>query len=456
MLGHLTRPSHRSSRATAALVLTTALATLVTTAALTSEASAAPAVGPRAGHPALQLAPSARAARSVRSLSPVQSSGRSSYRQLTTTADFASGTSEAVAIGGDALRMQGKLAKRRFARKTWAFSRWTSPLVFPGQSFTQLIPSWDAVTPPGTWVEAQVRGLTSSGASSGWKVMARWSSRDASFRRTSAGSQPDGLARAATDTFTAQPGVTFTGYQLRVLLQHRAGLRRTPTLRSLGAVATLPAATVPATSTPLLGARVLPVPMWSQMTHRGQYPGYGGGGEAWCSPTSLSMLLGYYNALPPAQTYSWVSQRYSDRWVDHVARATYDFGYRGTGNWAFNTAYATNRGLDAFVTRLADLREAERFVAAGIPLAASISFGRGGLSGAPISATAGHLVVITGFTGNGNVVVNDPAAPSNASVQRVYDRAQFERAWQERSAGTVYVVHDAAHPLPARGPNHNW
>ena len=31
----------------------------------------------------------------------------------------------------------------------------------------------------------------------------------------------------------------------------------------------------------------------------GEYPQYGGGGEAWCSPTSTSMVLGYYEALPP-------------------------------------------------------------------------------------------------------------------------------------------------------------
>ena len=62
------------------------------------------------------------------------------------------------------------------------------------------------------------------------------------------------------------------------------------------------------------------------------------------------------------------------------------------------------------MTRLPSLREAERFIRAGIPLVASISFGKGGLTGAPISSTAGHLVVIVGFTRAGNVVVNDPAA----------------------------------------------
>ena len=53
----------------------------------------------------------------------------------------------------------------------------------------------------------------------------------------------------------------------------------------------------------------------------------------------------------------------------------------GAGNWPFNTAYAANLTGDAFVTRLTSLREAERFIAAGIPLAASISFSRGQLDG---------------------------------------------------------------------------
>ena len=44
------------------------------------------------------------------------------------------------------------------------------------------------------------------------------------------------------------------------------------------------------------------------------------------------------------------------------------------------------------LTRLADLRMAERFIRAGIPLIVSIRFSSGGLRGAPISATDGHLI----------------------------------------------------------------
>ena len=54
-------------------------------------------------------------------------------------------------------------------------------------------------------------------------------------------------------------------------------------------------------------------------------------------------------------------------------------------------------------------------------------------------------------------MVNDPAASSAAGVRRTYDRGQFEDVWLRRgtsgsggSGGLVYVVHDAAHPLPDR------
>ena len=74
---------------------------------------------------------------------------------------------------------------------------------------------------------------------------------------------------------------------------------------------------------------------------------------------------------------------------------------------------------------------------------------------APISASAGHLLVIVGFTDTGDVVVNDPAAATRAGVRRTYDRGQFEDAWIPTSGGTVYVITDDAHPLPAHSPGNS-
>ena len=43
--------------------------------------------------------------------------------------------------------------------------------------------------------------------------------------------------------------------------------------------------------------------------------------------------------------------------------------------------------------------------------------------------------MIVGFTDDGDVIVNDPAAPRNRGVRRTYDRGQFEDAWVGRKSG---------------------
>jgi hypothetical protein len=379
-----------------------------------------------------------------------------SFRMLTTDAAFRAGVQEGTTVADGSMRIARARGTLAWAGGRWSWTRWTSPWIDAGQTFTRLIPSWNVVTPASTMVLVEARVHSTAGYLSGWKLVGAWSTRDAKIRRASGARQADRIASMSTDTLVAHSGVLLNRYQLRILPLRRTSSTASPTVRSLQAVASRPSTVLPATSRPLLPAKVLDVPRYSQMVHRGQYPAWGGGGQAWCSPTSLSMILGYYRALPAASSYAWVNRRYADRWVDHVARVVYDYRYRGAGNWAFNTAYAAVRTGDAFVTRLTSLREAERFIAAGIPLAASIGFGRGQLTGAPISSSGGHLVVIVGFNSAGNVVVNDPAAPTDASVRRTYDRGQFERAWLRSSSGTVYVVRDAAHPLPARGSNRNW
>src|SRR6185503_10450772 len=42
------------------------------------------------------------------------------------------------------------------------------------------------------------------------------------------------------------------------------------------------------------------VRQYSQETHRGEFPEYDGGGEAWCSPTSTAMILKYWGTGPSA------------------------------------------------------------------------------------------------------------------------------------------------------------
>ncbi len=112
------------------------------------------------------------------------------------------------------------------------------------------------------------------------------------------------------------------------------------------------------------------------MIHKGEFPQWGGGGEAWCSPTSTVDGDALLQGRPEAGRLRLVASTPTS-FVDHAARYTYDHRYDGTGNWPFNTAYAADYALDSFVTRLANLRDAEAFIKAGIPLVASIAFGQG-------------------------------------------------------------------------------
>jgi len=64
------------------------------------------------------------------------------------------------------------------------------------------------------------------------------------------------------------------------------------------------------------------------------------------------------------------------------------------------------------------------------------------------NGTAGHLLVLVGFTLEGNPIINDPAAVSNATVRRVYDRAQFEQVWLGGSGGVVFVINRPDVTLP--------
>jgi hypothetical protein len=204
----------------------------------------------------------------------------------------------------------------------------------------------------------------------------------------------------------------------------------------------------------------LPVPPYSQQVHRGEHVGWDSGGSSWCSPTSTSMLLAFHDRLPAPGDYDWVRPDFPNRFVVQAARHVFDYAYEGAGNWAFNTAYAGRHGVEAFVTRLRSLAEVETFIAAGIPLAATVSFTEESLAGAGY-ATSGHLLTIVGFTGDGDVICNDPAShtiASNDEVRVVFDRAQFERVWLGAAGGVVYVVHteDVPLPTPADPLEPNW
>jgi hypothetical protein len=331
---------------------------------------------------------------------------------------------------------------------------WTSAAVRTPFRFNQLVASWNATTPSGTWIEVQMRASGPSRVTK-WYTLAIWSSGDDTIHRTTLKGQDDSDGKVNVDTFEAPDGEPqLAAFELRVTLHRTMGSSATPAVTLLAAVTSQGGDHVILPS-PFGGqARELDVPTLSQETHTGHYPEYDGGGEAWCSPTSTAMVLGFWKAGPSAADLAAFPGAHADAQVDHAARFTYDWSYKGAGNWPYNTAYAAQYGLEGFITRLRSLREAELFIQAGIPLIASIN---GELPGFLFTSTSGHLLVIRGFAANGDVITNDPAVRANAQARKVYPRADFERVWLA-SFGTVYVIHPPGVRLPATvaGLPTNW
>ncbi|MFV0130922.1 peptidase C39 family protein [Streptomyces sp. HMX112] len=314
----------------------------------------------------------------------------------------------------------------------WEYATWTSPRHTPTAPATEIIASWNADTPPGTWITVELGARYADGTDTPWYVMGRWAAGDGDIRRASVDGQGDGHSSVRTDTLAVDDpagGRRLASYRLRLTLHRQPGSRLTPTVWRAGAMASdIPDRfTVPASAPG--PARELVVPRYSQNTHIGQYPEYDNGGEAWCSPTSSHMVIEYWGRGPTAEDLAWVNPPYADPQVCHAARFTFDHQYDGCGNWPFNAAYAaTYDDMSAVITRLRSLTELETLVRAGIPAITSQSFRSEELTGAGYG-TAGHLMAVIGFTADGDVIANDPASPSNEAVRRVYRRREWENIW---------------------------
>ncbi|MCC7369012.1 MAG: peptidase C39 family protein [Chloroflexi bacterium] len=319
-----------------------------------------------------------------------------------------------------------------------------SPVKTTTTTFRELIASWNAQTPAGSWIEVRVRAQVGGpdGRWTRWYDLGSWASDAGPERRQSVKNQRDADGRVSTDTIMLAEAAT--AYQVALTLRADAptaadalAADRAPSVSLVAVLASSPSPTArPLESASGALGVTLPVPERSQMV-------YPNGGPVWCSPTSTSMVMAYWGER--------LGDPALDRPVPEVAAAVYDVVYRGNGNWPFNTAYASQFGLTAYVSRMSSLAQVERWIEAGIPVVASLAWSPGELGNAAVPSTDGHLLVIVGFTPAGDVVVNDPAADPRLgiSVRRVYPRPAMERLWLTHSGGTVYLIYPPSVAPPA-------
>jgi uncharacterized protein YvpB len=170
--------------------------------------------------------------------------------------------------------------------------------------------------------------------------------------------------------------------------------------------------------------KVLPVPQRSQMVEAPEMRG------RICSPTSVAMVLESFGVnLSTAE----------------VCKGVYDAGSKTYGNWSFNTAFACQvlcvKNIESFVGRFSSLQELEGEIAEDRPVVISLRWNKGELGDAPVLSSDGHLLVVVGFTDQGDVVVNDPAAnlTRGQSVRRTYSRRDIYKCWLENAEGIVYL-----------------
>ncbi|MBI3977632.1 MAG: C39 family peptidase [Chloroflexi bacterium] len=288
----------------------------------------------------------------------------------------------------------------------------TSTPVNTAFPFDTLVPSWNALTPAGTGVQLDLR-VRQGDAWSAWYVLGRWGGTGSG----SVAGQKD--ATGEVDVDTLKLGAPAHAFQYRVRLS-TSDPQQTPALRL---VAVNYADLRQGLKGPKLKlstgwAKELPVPVQSQVL---QDPSYA---LEVCSPTSLTMVLQYWGV---------------KKEVSEVVKGVRDTTAGIYGNWPFNTAFAAAQGLEAYVDRFYSIDQLQEEIVAGRPVIVSVKYKAGELDNSPIRSTTGHLFVVRGFTPAGDVVANDPIAPTLTGVRRVYKRDQFANVWI-RHGGIVYLV----------------
>ena len=156
-----------------------------------------------------------------------------------------------------------------------------------------------------------------------------------------------------------------------------------------------------------------------------------------CSPTSLAMVLEYRGVKRPTV---------------EVCRTVYDGENRIYGNWWRAVQTAWMYGVPGYLERFGDWNAVKKHIAEGQPIIASTRIEKGQLRHAPnFQSIAGHLMVITGFDADGNVLINDPAVRTEQKGMAKFHPEDVEKIWLAHG-GVGYVLLPPILPPPGSNP----
>ena len=293
---------------------------------------------------------------------------------------------------------------------------YVSPTIETTHPFNRMVASWNVLTPGESYAVVEARVLV-NGIWTDWHVMGMWGENYDSRSISLSEWADDYGIRINIDIFEILQEES-QKYQLKATL-YREG-DNSPVLQGLAGTAYHSDREYPEAEIPEGYLREIDVPERSQMVEDPDIA------PRICSPVSLAMMLEKYGDDIPS---------------DVVAEKAHDAGERIYGNWSFNVAYAGALGYRAYVDHYPGINDIKQQIAEGNPVITSISYGEGELDNAPTDSTAGHLVLVRGFeerNGETYVIVNDPAAPDEDTVRRLYQIDQFEDAW----VGIVYIIEE--------------
>lgn len=143
-----------------------------------------------------------------------------------------------------------------------------------------------------------------------------------------------------------------------------------------------------------------------------------------CSPTSITMGLRHFGI--KADPVAVAQQAY------HAELDLY-------GVWPASLYAASQYGVMGLISGISSAADIADIAMRDIPMAASISYQDGALSGSAIKGTRGHLVIVNGIDARG-VVVNDPAAPDHTQVRRHYQTDEFLKAWSHKKGLGYFML----------------
>lgn len=305
---------------------------------------------------------------------------------------------------------------------------WQTREVETAFPFTQLLPSWNVMTPQHSGVKLMVRTRDLESAQwSPWLYVGSWGETSEAGKEVVAFD----FGEVNIDYLVlSQPADAF---ELRVVFENDdIEHAEWPALHKLVAVVSGPvdgvksedhATYIPQTvqvesyegginlNVPYLTQQALPASMRSRT----------------CSPTSTSMVLAFRGIDEQTQVHA-----------DRIFDEEYDI----YGNWGRAVARAGELGLDAELARFRTWQQVRETLESGQPIVASIRFGKGEFPSNPMSSTAGHLIVIRGLTEQGDAIVNDPAF-SEGGEGIVYKKEELARAWIGHG-GVGYLIAERA------------